>query len=129
MEKQSKDIFFVGIHESDEVRRNILESLKDIVENLQRFEKFKEARKVKIENINKLGSIINEINKLLPNLKNSLPETKIRAVKVNRVKETVAVKTVKTKTPVEIVKRKPLNELQKLESELGEIEDKLKDLK
>jgi len=52
MAKGSDDILFVEVHQSDEVRRNILESLKDLVENLQRFEKFKEQRKEKIEKIN-----------------------------------------------------------------------------
>jgi len=128
MEKESKDIFFVEVHESDLVKRNILESIKEILENLQRFEKFKEIRKEKIENINKLGKVIKEINKIIPNLKNSFPETKIRAVKVNKVKEKKTIR-VKKKTPVEIDKTEPVTELQKLESELSEIESKLQGLR
>jgi len=52
MEKENGDIFFVEVHEPSDVKRIILESLKDIVESLQRFEKFKDTRKDKIDNIN-----------------------------------------------------------------------------
>jgi len=41
MEKENEDIFFVEVGNPEEVKRNILESLKEIVESLQRFEKFK----------------------------------------------------------------------------------------
>ena len=127
--KESEDILFVEVHQSDEVRRNILESLKDIVENLQRFEKFKETRKEKIEHINKLGKIIKDINKIIPNLKNSLPETKLRAVSKSKasVRKKVIVK--EKRSPEEVAKRKPVTELQKLESELGDIESKLQGLR
>ena len=36
--KEEKDVFYVEVREPNEVRRNILESLKDIVESLKRFE-------------------------------------------------------------------------------------------
>ena len=127
--KESKDILFVEVHQSDEVRRNILESLKDIVENLQRFEKFKETRKEKIENINKLGKIIKDINKIIPNLKNSLPETKIRAVSKSKASARKKVIVKEKRSPEEVAKRKPVTELQKLESELGDIESKLQGLR
>ena len=127
--KESKDILFVEVHQSDEVRRNILGSLKDIVENLQRFEKFKETRKEKIENINKLGKIIKDINKIIPNLKNSLPETKIRAVSKHKISERKKMITKEKRSPEEVAKRKPVTELQKLESELGDIESKLQGLR
>jgi uncharacterized phage infection (PIP) family protein YhgE len=124
---KKEDIFFVEVHESEEVRRNVLESLKDIVENLQRFEKFKEIKRKKVENINKLGKIMKDINKIIPKLKTSLPDTKIRSSK--RKDKEPEIKTVVKKTPKEIAKRKPVTELQKLESELGEIEDKLSSLR
>ena len=121
-------MFFVEVNQSDEVKRNILESIKEIVENLQRFEKFKETRKEKIEKIEKLGKIMKEINKIVPQLRGALPETKIRTKKVSKgeQKKTVAVEE---ETPREIAKRKPVTELQKLESELSEIENKLRSLR
>jgi len=121
LEKESKNIFFVEIHDSEGVKRNVLESLKDIVESLQRFEKFKETREDKINQINNLGKIVKEINKLVPRLKNSLPDAKIRVVKTGKPKHHAK------KKPEEMgeeAKEEPVTELQKLESELSEIEGK-----
>ena len=132
MEKKDKDVFFVEVHDSPEVRRNLLESLKEIVENMQRFEKFKETRRDKIEHINKLSKIIKEINKLMPRLKNSLPEVKLRASKSDKPeqpKHIIKKKAEPSKEHIAVEKEKPISELQKLESELSEIESKLSGLK
>jgi len=128
MEKENGNIFFVEVHQPEDVKRNILESLKDIVENLQRFEKFKETRKDKIEHINKLGNIVKEMNKLIPSIKNSLPEAKIRAISKRKAPRREKIITREKKAPEE-GKRKPVTELQKLESELTEIEGKLQGLR
>jgi len=129
MKKESDDILFVEVHQPEEVRRNILESIKDIVENLQRFEKFKDIRKEKIDNINKLGKNVKQINGLMTNLKNSLPKTQIRAMKV-------ASKNVGKEKPTRVKtkksggeSKKPASELDTLQSELSEIESKLSSLK
>lgn len=126
MEKEIKEILFVEIQKPDELERSILESLKDIVENLQRFEKFKETRKEKIENINKLGKIVKEINKIIPDLKNSLPETNIRVVSKNKPSGIKKIIKMEKRDPEIVSEKKHVTELQKLESELSEIEDKLR---
>lgn len=135
MEKKSEDMLFVGVRDPEGVRRNILESLKGVVESLQRFEKFKETRKDKIDHVNKLGKIIKEVGKLVLDLKNALPEAKIRAVKTSK-QEPKEKNREKKKTVIgqkakqaEETKTKPLTELQKLESELNEIESKLSSLR
>ncbi len=127
MEKESKDIFFVEVREPEGVKRNILESLKEIVESLQRFEKFKETRKDKIEHTNKLRKIVKDTNKLVLDLKKSFPETKIRTVRA--ISETTEKKKTIVGKKKEVVERKPMTELQKLESELNEIEGKLESLR
>jgi len=126
MEKE--DIFFVEISNPEDVKRNILESLKDIVESLQRFEKFKETRKDKIDKINKLRKTVKEINKLVPSLKQAFPEAKIRAIRA--VSKQPIMKVVKGKKKVSIQEtKKPPTELQKLEDELSQIENKLQGLR
>lgn len=125
MDKNKENIFFVEVHEPAEIRRNILETLKEIVENLQRFEKFKEIRKDKLEQIAKLGRIIREINKLIPQLKTGLPEIKVRAAKPEHIR--VPKKKAESKSEEE-VKERPISEMQKLEAELSEIEEKLGNL-
>ena len=127
MEKESRDIFFAEVKEPEEVRRNILESLKEIVESLQRFEKFKETRKDKLHNINKLGKIVKNTNKLVLDLKKSFPETKIRTMKA--ISKTAEKKKIGIRKKKEVAERKPLTELQKLESELSEIEGNLESLR
>jgi len=125
VDEEKKEIFFVEVHDSAEVRRNILESLKDIVENLQRFEKFREIREDKIRNINNLRKSIREVNKLIPTLRNALPDVKVRAAKIERPKSHGRKKTKSNEIEA---KDKPTSELQKLESELNEIEGKLGNL-
>ncbi len=127
MKKENKDIFFVELQEPDEVRRNILESLKDIVETLQKFEKFKELRKKKIDGMNKLGGIIREANRLVANLKNSLPKTELKAAEV--ISKSLEEKKIDAKKMVGKVEKGSLTELQRLEAALKDIEEKLQSLR
>ena len=103
-------------------------SLKDIVESLKRFEKFKEVGKEKIHSVNKLRRDIKELNKLVSNLKNALPESKLREIKIKPIlsKGKKSKKIKNKKEEVEVMK--PKTELEKLESELGAIEEKLQGL-
>ena len=81
--KEEKSMFFVELREPNEVRRNILESLKEIVENLQRFEKFKDMRADKLAHIEKLSKIVKDINKMVSTLRGTIPQAKIR-MKISR---------------------------------------------
>ncbi len=133
LERSKGEAFFVEVHEDAEVRRSILESLREIVENLQRFEKFKEIRKDKLSQISKLSRIMKDINKLMPQLKNAMPDVKVRAAKPMEThklapKRKLESKGVAQEKP-EVIKEKPASELQKLESELSEIEERLSSLK
>lgn len=132
MEKE-EEILFVEVREPSEVRRNILESLKNIVEALQRFEKFKHLRREKINRINKLSNELKGMNRTLSDLKNAIPETKLREIKIKSVlKEEKEGKPKKKKHSRRHKdaeeKQRPLTEVERLESELGAIEEKLKGL-
>ena len=133
MERESKDLFFVEVREPGEVRRNILESLKDIVEALQRFEKFKHARKEKLHSIGRLSSDLKGINKMISDLKEAIPEAKLREIKIKAaIKEEKKGKPKKKKHGKKHKeaepRQRPLTEVERLESELGAIEEKLKGL-
>jgi len=129
--KEDRDKLFVEVNQPSEVRRNVLESLKEVIESLERFEKFKEARHVKIENINMLGEIMKEISKISSSLRQSLPEMKLGAIKSgapNIVKKKMPLVAEKEKAEdktKETEEKKPDAELQKLEAELNAIEAKL----
>ena len=127
-ENKDKDILFVEVNESSEVRRTILESLREILGILQRFEKFKESRKEKIHYMSKLGKIVRDINKSISNLKKSLPEPKIGVMKVSKPSTTKKEKPVIRKKDVEVTEREDVSELKRLEAELSDIEGKIADL-
>lgn len=135
MKEQSNELFFVQVKEPNEIRRNILETLKDIVEVLKKFEKFKHIRHQKLEKINRLRNLLKDTNKMLGTLKTKLPQTNLRAV---AVKETSSLtkkihhkKTKKGKQSEERQEKAPkkeMTEVEKLESQLSAIESKLKSL-
>jgi len=131
--KQKTELFFVQIPEPSEVRRNILETLKEILATMQRFEKFKQMRHQKLDNIHKLRALLRQANRMIGDLKSKLPQTDLKAV-VIREQKPQAEKAPKQKAqnskqkPQEKPKKKELTELERLESELSAIEGKLKNL-
>ena len=139
--KEPDEVFYVGMKDPIEIRRSLLESSKEMVQYLQRAEKFKAVRTEKAEEIAKLKEIMNDATKLISKLKTSLPKTKIRTrmhkheeevMKEALVKELGEAKeefevAAKEAKPAEVkkAKPKPASELEKLESELSAIESKL----
>ncbi len=139
---EQEQVFFVKVREPDEVKKNLLESLRDIVESMHRFEKFKEIRQEKLKNITKLREDVKELIKLHSNLKAALPESKLRVSlrpfkkkkqKVKKKKKTTKKEAKKIIKQLEKEERpreqKPISELEKLESELSAIEGRLSTLK
>ena len=140
--KGQEEIFFARVKEPSEIKRSLLESLKDIVENLHRFEKFKSIRQEKVRSIDKLRADIKELIKLNSSLKVAFPETKLRvAIEEKKKQPTHHIhhkktkkKHIKKKVEVEaremkVERPKPVSELEKLESELNAIESRLSSLK
>ena len=125
-ETKEEAVFFVGMKDPMELRRSILESSKELLQYLQRTEKFKQVRKEKTAEIAKLKSIMKEINSLSRKLKQSLPKTGLRAAKPKlkvEASKPITEPEVQQELPVEPPKE--MNELERLESELNEIEDRL----
>ena len=129
---QGSELFFVQVKEPSEVRRNILETLRDIVEVLKSFEKFKHIRHEKLEKINKLRGLLKETNKVFGTLKAKLPQTNLRATGVREApkhpKKAHHRKGKKAKVVEEKMPKKEMTETDKLEAELSAIESKLKSL-
>ena len=131
---------FVGLSSPIELRRTILESTKDTVEMLQKYEKFRAVREEKITTINQLQEQIREIAKLVSKLKLEMPKIDVR-VKLHKEQEMVErevkasreagkrkiEKLAKKEIPkkINLKKMKGLSELEKLEAELTNIEQKL----
>lgn len=133
MKEQSSELFFVQVKKPNEVRRDILETLREIVETLHRFEKFKRVRHEKIEKIHHLGVLLKQANKILGNLKLKLPQTNLRATAARTPSQPKAHHKKKKKIKAaeekqQKVPKKELTEVDKLEAELSAIESKLKSL-
>ena len=112
----------------NEIRRNILEILRDIVEVLKKFEKFKLIKHQKLEKITHLRLLLKQANKMMSDLKLKLPQTSLRAVVVNEAPKLPKkqVHNKGRKKPEEKTQKREPTELERLESELNAIESKLK---
>ena len=76
--KGEEETFYVGIKDPIEIRRSILESSKDIVQYLQRAERFKAIRAEKAEQLAKLKETVRELQSLVRKIRAALPRTKLR---------------------------------------------------
>ncbi len=140
MKKDKEEVFFVGVQDPIEIRRTLLESSKEMLQILQRYEKFKEVRKEKHAAIAHLKEDLKNIQALFARFKKRLPTTHLRLLlqkeqakveKPAKVKKGVkkgskekVLKTQKEKAKVKLIK-KEMSDLEKLESELAAIEGKL----
>ncbi len=107
-----KDDFFVGIYEPLDVRRNLLESSKDVVKSLQAYDKLTEIRKSKLRYYEQMRGIMDELNFLVSKLKTKLPESHLR----------------KKDERIVVNKEIPTEEMRKLEDEFRKIEREFSDL-
>ena len=140
------DLFYVGVRDPIELRNTLLESSKDLIQYLQRFEKLRITREEKKREMGNLKEALKEITKEAAKLKRLIPKAKIRAaidigagreepVIEQEIEEPVAKKKKakkhsKAKKKVEKpqahpIEKKEASELAKLEAELGAIEKRL----
>ena len=135
MAKKQDDVYFVGIKDPRDIRRSILESSKDLIQTLQQFERFKQVRKEKDQEMRHLKSLVSEIRTLSGKLKNNLPKTNMR-IKLKKEKSAAAKKrkTQSKKAAPKKVIHKPavettaFTDFDKLENELDKIEERLSKL-
>jgi DNA integrity scanning protein DisA with diadenylate cyclase activity len=112
--KKDTELFFVEVKNPYEIRKYILNTLRDILELLQRFEKFKQVKHHRVEEIHKLGNLMRDTNRLMGKLKAKLPQANLKMIQ----------KQVKKPEPAPQIK-KELSDVEKLEAELKAIEQKL----
>jgi hypothetical protein len=112
--------FFVGIQNPAELRRELLEASKRMVEVLKRYENFRDKRAQKKALIEQLRRIMNDLNRMNSKLKQFMPKSNIRVPH-----EMLAVQPKAAALPAVRSEPKPVTELDRLEMELGEIEGKL----
>ncbi len=124
-----EDMYFVGIEDPVEMRRYILETARESIRTLQMFEKFRSLRDEKMKAILSLKSSVREINRLLSKVKTALPQANLR-IKLHEhdlLGEKPLSRPKKQAKGSDIIKSAK-GDLEKLESELSAIENKLNSL-
>ncbi len=129
MAKENKEDFFVGIESTKDLRRNILESSREMVHILQSYEKVKEIREEKLRRIKQLKTVLEELKLLGSKLSRALPSVQTRIIEA----EKEAKKSLKKEPRQSKVKKEKKEEakkdLEKLETDLASIEARLSELK
>ena len=125
---------YVNIRENREVRKSLLESVKDTLILLQKRELIKKVREDKLHTIDQLSNTIKEIKEMTSRLKIALPKVDRNILKSKEEKSHRVLKKKEEKKEdeaqaeeKEAVKRE-LSEIEKLEAEIKSIEDKLSSL-
>ena len=123
-QEQKVEEFFVGLHNSMDVRRNILESSRDMIHTLQSYQKVSELREEKFRRIQQFKTIMEELKLLISKLNRALPKIQVKEVEV-KAKEALERKG-KKETKLEVSQDKSgKTDLEKLEEELAKIEGRL----
>jgi chromosome segregation ATPase len=86
---EQKD-YFVGIYDPVDVRRNLLESSRNIVKSLESFDNLQRIRHDKLKSIKELKSMMNEIDMILAKLKEKLPNAHLRELDISEPQTTRA---------------------------------------
>lgn len=116
--QKEEEVFYVGIKDPVEIRRDLLEATKDAIVIIKTYENIKSLRAEKAKQVLAMQEIIKQLNVLMNKLKRSLPETRVRKKPHAEIKEET-----EEKKP-----HKKLTEFEKLEAELQAIETKLSHL-
>lgn len=106
---------YVGVPDPFSLRKGLLNSSKDILNSLKRYEKFELIRKEKNNHTFEIVKIMKEINSLVKKLKETMPRTTARLKEAEKVPVENKIITEKTK-------------LAALESELVKVEEKLRSM-
>lgn len=135
--------FYVRIKEPANVRRNLLGCSKDIIFILKNYDRIDDLREEKLKHITELAKIIRQIKKLNSHLSSKIPIDKIKSDEttvdkkktIKHAKKQDSKKLPKDKKHARLLKEKigKVNsakksgnkEIQELENELSDIENKL----
>ena len=78
--KSSQDVFYIGVRDPVEVRRSLLESAREAIHFLKRYEKIKTIRAEKTQVILKLDTEVKELRNLIGKLRKVFPANKVRTL-------------------------------------------------
>jgi len=119
--KKKEEPLFVNVPESKNLRVSILESSRNLLDALRKYENFKKTREQKKLLIEKIRVTLKEVAKLVTNVKSFLPTITIKEPVQKKIPEIKPIQT-----PVVIKPKK--TEIQRLEAELNDIEAKIRSI-
>ncbi|MBI4438959.1 hypothetical protein HY640_03445 [Candidatus Woesearchaeota archaeon] len=119
------DVFYVGIDEPSQLRRSVLEASKDLIRFMQRYERLKAVRSEKYAQTARLRALYHEVIGLISDLKADLPRVDVKSLP--RYEDEPKKKA---QQPEQVEKKvvKRMSGVERLEAELGQIEEKLRTL-
>src|SRR3989344_5674659 len=118
-EEPDNEIIFVHVASNESVRKDILEVLKSLLLFSQSYEKIKLIRHKKTEHVSKMKLIMGDINWLINDLRQKLPQANIRLPAIRQ--ESPA----KSESPSP---KRAVSDFDRLNSELKAVEEKLRRL-
>jgi hypothetical protein len=122
------EIYFVQLQNSKDFRKNLLESIRQIIQILQSYENIKRIRFEKAQQMQKLVVILAEINSISSQLKISIPPVKVDRIAEEKTKKPVQPTAAARKKPMPAPANDGSEEARQLEAAIGQIEAKLKKL-
>ena len=139
VKKDKEPEYMVQVHEPTNLRKNILESLREIIIFMQSYEKFRQIQEEKVNTFNDLKESIKQLTTLLDHkLKHHFPKGKLSISSVRRDIPKMAIpakmENDDDSEETEVPARKaaytpephPITELDELESQLRDIEGQLR---
>jgi hypothetical protein len=111
--------FFVGVYDPIDVKRNLLESSREVIKSMQSYEVLTHLRKEKLKHYRKMKSVMEELDLLMDKLDKVLPKAQLRKATVHALP-----KKRKPKPKVKFT-----DQLEILERQLKTIERELSDLR
>ena len=114
------ELFFVGIRDPVELRKELLTSSKNLIDSLRRYETFKDMKEEKLQHILQLKRVFDELLVLNRKLRGHLPRVPIKTPIVAREEKTPKMPKIKTaaKNKIDVLEQ----ELSKIEERLGSLE-------
>src|SRR5574341_2379281 len=113
-----EELFFVGIRDPVELRKELLTSSKNLIDSLKRYEAYKDFKEAKLTHIIQLKRVFDELLVLNRKLRGHLPRIPVKVPPVAREEERRPAKVGK---PMKMAK----NKVDILEEELSKIEERL----
>jgi hypothetical protein len=126
--KKAEEPLYIGVASPDNLRRNVLESSKDIISVLKQYQRILQVREEKKQATTNLNDVIVEIKNKLVQLKKALPSVPLRdRVEAPKPQEEAA-QNDPVIEPTPAPTKRAVSELDKLEKELQQVEKKLGNL-